>query len=184
MSDRAQQLEAILFWKAESVPLVELARMLKVSESQVREGLSSLESELSSRGIALLMTETAAELRVAPSEASFINALRKEELTRDLGKAGAEVLALVLYASPLTRARVDYIRGVDSTFTLRMLTIRGLIEREVNPQDERSFIYRPTTKLLAHLGLRTAEELPDYQNARAELTKCEAAREEEKTEKS
>jgi segregation and condensation protein B len=72
---------------------------------------------------------------------------------KDLGKAGLETLSIILYQGPISRAEIDYIRGVNSNFILRNLLIRGLIERVENPHDQRSFLYKPTLELISYLGL-------------------------------
>jgi len=100
---------------------------------------------------------------------STIEKLTKEELVRDLGKAGLETLSIVLYQGPISRADIDFIRGVNSQFILRNLLIRGLVERVENPKDARSFLYKTTLSLLAHLGITKIEELPEYSQVRDDI---------------
>jgi len=144
--------------------------MTGASEKEVVEALLELKTLLKGRGVQLMENGSEVLLATAPEMSELIENIRKEELTRDLGRAGAETLAIVLYQGASTRADIDYIRGVNSTFILRNLLIRGLLERISNPKDQRSFVYKPTFDLLAHLGVRTIEELPDYQAVRTELT--------------
>jgi segregation and condensation protein B len=99
---------------------------------------------------------------------ALIQTLAKEELSKDLGKAGLETIAIVLYQGPVTRARIDYIRGVNSSFMLRHLLVRGLVERTPNPEDQRSYLYQPSFALLQQLGLKRLEDLPNYEAFRAE----------------
>ena len=101
----------------------------------------------------------------------MIEELCKEELSRDLGKAGLETLSIVLYRGPITRSGIDYIRGVNSTFILRNLLIRGLVEKIPNPNDQRSFLYRATFDLLSHLGIPRVEDLPEYGNTNESIEK-------------
>jgi segregation and condensation protein B len=91
-----------------------------------------------------------------------IEKLKKEELRGDIGKAGAETLAIILYRGPLSRIEIDRIRGVNSTFILRNLLVRGLIERRDHPTDSRSFTYAITPTLLNHLGISHREALPEF----------------------
>ncbi|OGG57839.1 hypothetical protein A2853_00505 [Candidatus Kaiserbacteria bacterium RIFCSPHIGHO2_01_FULL_55_17] len=74
---------------------------------------------------------------------------------------------------PSTRARVDYIRGVNSSSTLRNLLARGLLERAGNPEDAREYLYRPTVETLAHLGITKSGELPEYDTIVRELAAFE-----------
>src|SRR3989344_4450492 len=125
-------IEALLFFRGEPVSKRELAKSLGVKEKEVAEGLSELKEKLAGRGVALLENGEEVELRTAPEASELIETIRREELSRDLGKAGAETLAIILYRNPVTRADIDYIRGVNSTFILRNLLIRGLVERVQN----------------------------------------------------
>ena len=79
-----------------------------------------------------------------------------------MSKASLETLSIVLYKNGVTRALIDYIRGVNSSFTLRALLIRGLIEKIPDPKDNRRYIYKPTFDLLSFMGINKIEELPDY----------------------
>ncbi len=167
----SKKIEALLFFRAEPMGHKELAKLLVASESEIREAVTLLKETLVGRGIQLMEKDGEMELRTAPEASEFIEKLRKEELTRDLGKAGAETLAVVLYQGHSTRAEIDYIRGVNSTFILRNLLIRGLIERVSNPKDQRSFVYRPTFDILAHLGVKNVSELPDFDAVRREIDK-------------
>ena len=80
-------------------------------------------------------------------------------MRRDIGKAGAETLAIILYRSPIGRAEIDRIRRVNSSFILRNLLIRGLIERTV---EKSSTSFTITPALLAYMGITNSMELPNY----------------------
>jgi len=176
------KLEALLFYKGEPVATEELARLLGAQDSEVKEALEELRLDFQNRGLALVMLNDLAELRVAAEMAETIRTIEKEERSKNLGKAASETLAIVLYKGPISRAEIDYIRGVNSTFILRNLLIRGLVEKTTNPADQRSYLYRPTLELLAHLGVEKIEDLPDYAKARAELEAFEATQNNEETE--
>lgn len=164
-----QQIEAILFWKAEPVAVGKLASLLNTDVETVRKGIAELEVQLNGRGIALVRTDDEVMLGTSKELSSLIEQLTKDELTRDLGKAGLETLSIVLYQGPITRAEIDYIRGVNSQFILRALLIRGLVERVDNPKDQRSFLYKTTLELLAHLGISKVEDLPEYERVRKDI---------------
>jgi segregation and condensation protein B len=167
--DLERKIEAILFWKAEPVSVKKLAQLVGTDAAGLEVGLTDLEESLQGRGIALVRTEDEVMLGTAKDLSPLIEELTKEELTRDLGKAGLETLSIILYQGPISRANVDYIRGVNSQFIIRSLLIRGLIERVDNPQDQRSFLYKPTLQLLAHLGVSKITDLPDYAQVRADI---------------
>jgi segregation and condensation protein B len=91
-------------------------------------------------------------------------------LVRDLGKAGLETLTIILYKHPIKRSEIDYIRGVNSSFILRNLLIRGLIERLTEKEGlGRGYLYKPTLELLSHLGVSKIENLPESASITSEL---------------
>ena len=172
------KIEAILFFKAEPVSVKKLAQILNVTEQEIKEGVALLEEKLLDRGIDLLHKDGEVMLGTSPDASAIIEGLVKEELSKDLGKAGLETLSIILYRGPVTRSKIDYIRGVSSTFILRNLLVRGLIERVSNPDDQRSFLYRPTFELLSYLGVSKIEDLPEYEETRKSLEAFEAQKEE------
>lgn len=163
-------IEAILFWKGEPMGLKRLATALNCSEEEIRNGLEILKSRIVDRGVTIIEKDGEVLMGITPKLAPLIEQLTKEELTRDLGKAGLETIAIIAYKGPITRAEIDYIRGVQSTFILRNLQIRGLVEKVVNPKDARSFLYRPTFDLLRFLGLNRIEDLPEFEAVKVELS--------------
>jgi len=165
----SSQLEGILFWKAEPVSFKKLASLLNIDIAAVKAGVQELESTLKGRGLTLVQTNEEVMLGTAKELSPLIEQLTKEELTRDLGKAGLETLSIVLYQGPISRADIDYIRGVNSQFILRNLLIRGLVERIDNPKDARSFLYKTTLALLSHLGISKIEDLPEYAQVKQDI---------------
>ncbi|NCN52501.1 SMC-Scp complex subunit ScpB [Candidatus Parcubacteria bacterium] len=141
-----------------------LAKFFEVSEDEVRTALEALGERLKSGAIRLILTDSEAVLATSPQLSETIEKLRKDDLKKDIGKAGAETLAIVLYRGPLSRVEIDRIRGVNSTFILRNLLIRGLVERRANPNDSRSFHYAITPELFAHLGVERREQLPEFED--------------------
>jgi len=164
-----QQLEAVLFYFAEPKSLDELGKMLKTSREELNTSINILRESLSARGLRLIIAGDMVSLATAPEASEMIERMVKEEREKELGKAGLETLSIILYHGPLTRSAVDHIRGVNSTFIIRNLLVRGLVEKVENPEDQRSFLYRPTLDLLRFLGVGRVEDLPSYTETRAEL---------------
>lgn len=163
------KIEAILFWKGEPVTLKKLAALIEADEAQVKEAIATLKEKLSGRGIVLIEKEDEVTLGTAPALSEVFEKLTKEELSKDLGKAGLETLSIVLYKGPIKRSEIDYIRGVNSNFILRNLLVRGLVEKVQAPDDQRSFLYKPTMETFSFLGITKIEDLPEYQSTVAEL---------------
>ena len=167
------QIEALLFALGRPISRSELIKMVAASPEQIEEALTKLKTR--SGGITLVDDGVEVELRVSAQNSALIEKVRKDEYSRDIGKAGLEALSAVLYRGPLTRSEIDFIRGVNSSQTLRTLTLRGLVRKVPNPKDERSFLYEPTTELLAQLGASRQQDLPDYADVRQKLQQLEEA---------
>ena len=178
--DLEGKVEAVLFYRSEPVSKKELGSFLNIDNQTLENALNLLNTQLQNRGIQLIITEKEVQLVTASELSDMIDTLRKEELRRDIGKAGAETLAIVLYRGPITRAEIDFIRGVNSTFILRNLLIRGLVERTPHPADKRQYQYAITPSLLAHLGITKKEDLPDYVKILDELDMYEREQSEHK----
>ena len=173
-----EMLEGVLFYKAAPMKIAALARFFEVAEAEVGDALLGLKNRLEGTAVRLLVTDTEAGLVTAPELSETIEKLRKDELRKDIGKAGAETLAIILYRGPLSRAEIDSIRGVNSTFILRNLLVRGLVERRENPKDQRTFLYAGTPELLAHLGITKREDLPQFSDIMNALDIFEAEQKE------
>lgn len=163
------KIEAILFYKNEPLNIKKLGEMLKVEESQITEGLNVLRENLKNRGVSLIEQDGKVALVTSKEASALIEEIAKEEMSREIGKAGLETLAIILYNNGASRREIDYIRGVNSTFILRNLAMRGLVEKTDNPKDPRGFLYKPSIELLAHIGILKLEELPRFDEFKAKL---------------
>src|SRR5258708_36560530 len=179
MNTLESKIEAILFWKGEPVSIRALVGILKASYADIKEAVESLKASLVERGIVLQERGEEITLGTAPEFSDLIENLQKEELNKDLSKASLETLSIILYKNGATRAEIDYIRGVNSSFTLRALSIRGLVERLLDPKDNRRYLYRPTFELLSFMGVKSVEELPDYGEVNKSIESAAKSMEEE-----
>ncbi len=171
-----QSIEAILFWKGEPMTIKDLSKALSVKDTDIFASLKTLEGHLESRGIVLLrkVDKNGSEeimLGTSPKASELIEKLSKEELSKDLGKASLETLSIILYKGPVKRSEIDYIRGVNSTFILRNLLIRGLIEKKPAPDDSRASIYGASFELLSYLGVTSVDKLPNFNEVLDEIQK-------------
>src|SRR3989338_9875932 len=157
-----QQIEAILFWKGEPVSKKKLTEIFGVEQTQINEALTKLKEIYQSRGIVLIEKDSEVMLGTAPEFTDLIENLQKEELKKELSKASLETLSIVLYKNGASRSEIDYIRGVNSSFTLRSLSVRGLVERITDPKDARRFLYRPSFELFSYMGIKSISDLQEY----------------------
>ena len=139
-----------------------LAEILNVSQIEIHEGIEKLKTNLAGRGIVVLERENDVSLGTTPELSKLFEDLQKEELNKELSKASLETLSIVLYKNGANRAEIDYIRGVNSSFTLRALSVRGLVEKVQDPKDNRRYLYKPSFELLSYMGMKSIEELPDF----------------------
>ena len=160
-------LEALLFAAGEPLEKKQLQTLLSLSEKQLAVVLEALAQSLKGRGVALIETAGEVELRTAPEAADILKKLREQELSRDLGKGSLETLAVVAYQSGATRSEIDWVRGVNSSASLRTLLMRGLIDGREDEKDRRRIRYTLTTEALAHLGITRLEDLPRMEELRA-----------------
>src|SRR3989344_6123775 len=111
-----KKIEALLFVSGEPLSLEKLSKFLKEDKEEVKRAIENLDESLSERGIRVSKNNNEYMLLTAP----------------DLSRATLETLAIIVYKGPLSRSQIDYIRGVNSSFTVRNLMIRGLIERKAD----------------------------------------------------
>lgn len=172
-TDLPNHIEALLFSEGGSLSKKNLSQLLGISAGELGEGLETLRARRRGCGVELVESNTEVALVVSEESAPVVQKAFERDYEREIGDAGLEVLAIVLYRGPSTRTQIDYIRGVNTSSTIRNLTSRGLIERAPNPVDGREYLYRPTVDLLAHLGVPDAQKLPEYAKITSELAAFE-----------
>lgn len=153
-------IEALLFASGDPLEKKRLGELLGLSEKELATALGALAESLKTRGISLVETATEAELRTSVGAAGLVKTFRESEFSRDLGSASLETLAVIAYQEGATRSEIDWVRGVNSSTSLRTLLLRGLIEGREDERDKRRVRYSLTTDALAHLGVRRADDLP------------------------
>ena len=165
MDDRELKstIEAILFAAGDPVPADRIALVLGLPTEDVYSAAKQLADEYSfqQRGIRLVRMEDALQLCSAPEYAqSITHALERRKPPR-LSQPALEVLAICAYFQPVTRAYVDQVRGVDSSYTMGLLLDRGLIETcgrlEVAG---RPAIYKTSELFLRTMGMTELSALP------------------------
>lgn len=171
MQELTKIIEALLFASGEPVSIKKLANIAHKAEQEIQDAAEALSAELQPRGIHLLRKDDLLALVTAPETSPAVEELIKSELLGDLSKAALETLTIIAYQHPISRPDIDYIRGVNSSFTLRNLIVRGLVERVSHDKDIRTYLYRPTIEFMKYLGITTFQELPEYTQLREEMAK-------------
>lgn len=174
-----QQIEALLFYFAKELSYKELADMTSSSEGKVKQAVSVLQESYSERGLSIVIENKKVSLVTDASVASLISSLQKQEEEKPLSKAAMETLSVVAYHGPVTRPDIDYIRGVNSTYSIRNLLLRGLIEKTKHGT---SIQYEPSIDTLQFMGVTKREDLPQYQEITKRVREVLDARDEEESE--
>ena len=166
-ADVKSSLESILFLHGDPVAVSRLAKILGAGKAEIEKALAELQEEYRERGIVLIENRDEWQFATNPKNKDVVERFVTADLAEDLTRASLETIAIIAYKGPVSRANIEYIRGVNSSFTVRNLLVRGLVEREENPSDRRSYLYRVSSDFLKHLGLTRLEELPQYKEFRA-----------------
>jgi segregation and condensation protein B len=160
--------EATLFAAEEPMTVDALAAHLGGLEpAEVRDALAALERQYAARGVHLVERAKRWHFETAPDLAHLLR--REKEQVRRLSRAATEVLAIIAYHEPVSRAEIESIRGVQtSAGTLDVLMEAGWIRpagrREV---PGRPVIYATTPEFLDHFGLESRRDLPGIDELRA-----------------
>ena len=164
-------LEGVLFAAGEPVGVERLCLGLEVDRATMDAVAQRLMDRYSyeRRGIRLVRLDTSYQLCSAPEFAPYIRKTLENRKPARLSQPALEVLAVIAYYQPVTRAYVDQIRGVDSSYTVSLLLERDLIEecgRLAVPG--RPIQYRTTQTFLRSFGLSNLDELPELPNTTPE----------------
>ena len=164
MNDIHAKIEAALFVANSPISVAKLASIIAEEEPVINNAILFLKEKYNSpsSGIHIIEHEGGIQLATKPDSAHIVAQLVKTETHENLTPATLETLSFIAYLGPISKSLLEYIRGVNSSFTLRNLMIRGLIERIPHPQKSNTYLYRPTSDLIRHLGIKSKEELPDF----------------------
>lgn len=161
-----QHIESIILFKGQAVTYKELSTLLEISKEEVQKAVQELSLEYQEKGIQIIYTEHECELVTSPANAELISKMQKQEIETELSSAALETLSIILYMGPIARSMIDFIRGVNSQFTIRTLLIRGLIEKDPTSKIP---MYTVSIDTIKFLGLNKLDELPNFKETRHEI---------------
>lgn len=156
-------IEAILFASGSSVELSRIANALEISEKQAEEQISALINDYnaSQRGITILKLKNAYQMVSVKEYAPQIRKIMDLRRNSPLSQAALEVLAVVAYNQPVTKAFVEQVRGVDCSGVIGSLTLKGLVEEKGRLElPGRPLLYGTTENFLRCFNISSLEELP------------------------
>lgn len=158
-----QKLESVLFVSSKPLATEQLAKFVNASEQEVIAALAQLVERKKSEGVVLLNVNGYWQLATHPENVELVKNFLNTDLREKLTDATVEVLGIIAYRQPISKAEIESIRGVNSQYSVRQLLMRGLIEKVSNPNDSRSNLYQVTTEFLQHLGLQSVNDLPEFE---------------------
>jgi segregation and condensation protein B len=161
--DFKQKIESILLFKGEPVSYKEMSKLLEIDEKQVTNLVSELSTEYSQKGTHIVFNNHECELVTSPEATELISKLQKQDTETELSNAALETLSIILYMGPIARSMIDFVRGVNSQFTIRNLLIRGLIEKDPKEKTPKYIVTLDTIKFL---GLNKLDELPNLKEVK------------------
>ncbi len=166
MNTNAQKIESLLFYFNEEMSKKKLADTAGISLAELEESLHDINEARADSGIILVQTPTTVSLGTHPNMAPLIESVSNSETISPLSKAALETLSVVLYQSPVTRAEIDTVRGVNSLYSVRNLLVRGLVSRRTI---DGAIVYEPTAETLQLLGVSSSQDMPDYETVQEKI---------------
>ena len=171
MREIESAIEAILFASGEPVHIDRICVAMEMDRATVELVLRRLADQYSyeRRGVRLLRMDESYQMCSAPDYADYIRKAFEIRKPAKLSQPALEVLTIIAYYQPTTRAYVDQIRGVDSSYTVGLLLDRHLIEECGRLQvPGRPHLYRTTKAFLRAFHLNSLDELPEMPGLEAD----------------
>lgn len=162
------KLIGLLFYSRQPLNKLDLQKSLQVSEAELHKLTNQAHDKLAPLGLTLTSTEKELQLVTSGEVAETISSYFEKPKTQ-LSQANLEVLAVVAYKQPITRAEIDQVRGIASDQTIKNLVNLDLIKKEqLSSKGEGKVVYRTTASFLSTVGINSLKELPkanvDFQN--------------------
>ena len=161
--DLQRAIEAILFASGERVEIAQLVGVLEADKKDIIEAANALADELAfnRRGIRILRLEDGYQMVSSAEMADYITAALETRKPPRLSSSQLETLTIIAYYQPATKAMVEQLRGVDSSYSVGALLNKKLIEEAGRLKvPGRPIQYRTTPNFLRTFGLSSLEELP------------------------
>lgn len=169
-------IEAILFASGDSVEAARLAQALEIT---VKEAISAADAlmadyQASDRGITIIKLDTAYQMVSVKEYAPQIRTVMDLRRNTPLSQAALEVLAVVAYNQPVTKAFVEQVRGVDCSGVIGSLTTKGLLEEKGRLElPGRPLLYGTTENFLRCFNLQSLDDLPPLPEEKSEEKKAD-----------
>lgn len=171
-------IEAILFANGSSVSAGRMAQALEISEKQIKKYADELMEEYTTaqRGITIIKLDDSYQMVSTEDYAPQIRTVMDLRRNTPLSQAAMEVLAVVAYNQPVTKAFVEQVRGVDCSGVIGSLTAKDLIEEKGRLElPGRPLVYGTTENFLRCFGITDLSQLPEIPASEGEKAQNEDA---------
>jgi len=158
-------IESLLFVSGEPMKLAKIAKICEVTRDDVTREIEALNADYKDggSGFFIIQKDDSIQLATNPDNSEIVGRLVSGELQSDLSRSALEVLAIIAYRGQITRVQIDTIRGVNCSYVLRGLMVKGLVERK-ETADIRGYLYEISFDFLKSLGIASVQELPDWES--------------------
>ncbi len=163
MEELISKIESLLFVSNKPLSLKQLVKFTIAKETDVQAALQELSTRRQDTGVVLLSAADGYQLATNSANSELVKDFLNADLRESLTEATVEVLAIISYRQPISKAEIESIRGVNSQYSIRALLMRGLIEKIPNPNDARGSLYQITTEFLQQMGITSVADLPDFE---------------------
>ncbi len=171
MKETENILESLLFASGNPISISQLTEIMDSDTKTVSEAMTNLAAdyEKDARGIRIIKLDDKYQLVSSPSNSDYVKRLLDNRRNPMLSQAAMEVLALIAYNQPVTRAYVEQVRGVDSAAVIHNLIDKELVEEKGKlDAPGRPLLYGTTANFMRVFGISTLSELPELPEIKAQ----------------
>ena len=170
------RIESLLFITNRPFKKSQLSKILEVNQDQIEEEIKNLISQynLPSSGIIIIDNGEEVEMATSPENAGLIKGFLKKEINEELTPASLETISIIAYRGPISEEELSELRGVNCAIIIRHLLVKGLVvEKEGPPAGGGKILYQVSLDFIRQLGIKSLEELPDWQKLNRNISLLE-----------
>ncbi len=154
----AQKIIQILLSEGGATKKVDIAKILNIADTEVQENVLEVRNLLAILNLKLVENNTSLEIVLDSEISNLLHKNKIEELKSELSESALQTLSVVIYKNNSTKAEIDFIRGVDSSRSIKTLLTRGIIEKTETKSRK---IYSPSIETLKYLNAENVESIKD-----------------------
>ena len=186
MNKIKSQIETLLFVSGKALSSRKISELTGFDKKEIEKNIEDLMKryEEENRGIVIVKNLSKYQMLSSEKNSALVEKFLKKEISGDLSQPALETLSIIAYRGPITKAELEQIRGVNCSLILRNLMIRGLIESKKGKElkdfssQEKKFLnmeeyYYITFNFLKFLGIKSVEDLPNYDKLNKEIEEKE-----------